>query len=192
MGSQDNQHGSGLDHLHTPLGAAGTLPPVPEQLAESARGSSAVLRTAIDRLAALLWKPGATPRSQEPASSSAASAGAATPAVNGIEPILRRGGVFQRCSHHRAAYCFGVQNRELVFGNSADSAIGERRKAKSSAVRPHRGRVYGADPQRVDEKPGEILTVLRSRAGKTGGEIGVGGCGRGAAAKKSGSQKPEP
>ena len=88
MGSQENQHGSGLDHLHTPLGAAGTLPAVPEQLAESARGSSAVLRTAIDRLATLLWKPGAAPKAQEPARTPGASAFAAAPAGNGIEPIL--------------------------------------------------------------------------------------------------------
>lgn len=87
MGSQDNQHGSG--HDLSPLGAAGTLPPATEQLADPAKGSSAVLRTAIDRLAALLWKPGVAAKPPEPAGSGAASAQAAAPSTNGgLEPIL--------------------------------------------------------------------------------------------------------
>ena len=88
MLSQDNQPGSGVDPSLSAV--TGNLSSSTEPLADLPRGSSAVLRTAIDRLAALLWKP-AAPRAAEPASSlpsTQSAPPAAASAVPGLEPIL--------------------------------------------------------------------------------------------------------
>lgn len=88
MLSQDHQPGSGVDPSSSAV--TGNLSSSTEPLADLPRGSSAVLRTAIDRLAALLWKP-TTARPAEPASSlpSTQSAPPAAPsAAPGLEPIL--------------------------------------------------------------------------------------------------------
>ena len=82
MLSQDNQPGSGVDPSLSAV--TGNLSSSTEPLADLPRGSSAVLRTAIDRLAALLWKPAAH-RAAEPASS-LPSTQSAPPAAPSADP----------------------------------------------------------------------------------------------------------